>query len=394
MKNKSLIKTLVVVFLSLMYILIGYNITTSHLTFSFAEGDSLVYKAKVTTINDVQIDEIDLGADIIKNTTVYFEAKVLNKDKKNEIVNVSQSLSEFFVIQPDEVSVGDKILISFDINQMTGEYMDNQFIMLEYSRTDAMVWVMLLFVGLLIIFGQSKGVLTLLSLFYTCASIFCVLIPGILAGYNIYFLTIMTCIFIVIMTLCIVNGVNYKSLSAGIGCVGGIIFSGAFTLILNNTLKITGLIDDQSVLLHLLNDEKRIDLKAIIFAAIVIGAVGAIMDVAISIASSLNEISEQNPEISMHKLLKSGLTIGRDIMGTMTNTLILAYIGGTLSMVLLLISNTSSLVYMTNTEMIAVEIMQALIGSLGILLTLPLTSIISAYMLTKHRKESDYGQNS
>ena len=189
------------------------------------------------------------------------------------------------------------------------------------------------------------------------------------------------------MTLLIVNGANVKSLSAGIGCVGGVLVAGGLAVIMDKFLKLTGIINEQSVFLQMLNPEHPIDLKAIIFASIIIGAVGAIMDVAISIASSLNEIQAQNADISFRKLYTSGITIGRDIMGTMTNTLILAYIGSSLSVVLLLTSSAPSLTYMLNTEMIIVEMLQSLVGSMGILLTLPLTSLISAFLYTKKLKK-------
>lgn len=380
---KNLLSKFITIILSLTFILIGYNVTTSGRNFNFNTDNNIVYKAKVLEIVDINEDIIDLGYDQILNKTIFFNAEIKNNDKKNEVVEVHQSMSEFFAVQPPEVSKGDEILISFDVNVETGEYYSDKFVMLEYSRTSQLIWVLVIFFVCLLIFGRSKGLYTLLSLVFTCASIFMVLIPGILAGFNIYLLTFIICTFIIATTLVLVNGLNFKSISAGIGCFGGVVASGLITLLLNNSLKLTGLLDDQSVLLLNLNPDSPIDLKAIVFSAVIIGAVGAIMDVAISIASSLNELCELNPEISSRKLLKSGITIGQDILGTMTNTLVLAYIGGSLSMVLLLLSNSSSLVYLANTEMIVVELVQALVGSLGILLTLPLTSMASAIMLTK-----------
>ena len=121
-----------------------------------------------------------------------------------------------------------------------------------------------------------------------------------------------------------------------------------------------------------------IDLKAIIFAAILIGALGAIMDVSMSISSSLWEVKEKSGATSFNTLFRSGMNIGRDVMGTMANTLILAYIGSSLSIVLLLSAYSTSLIYLLNREMIVVEILQALVGSFGILFAMPLTSFICA----------------
>jgi uncharacterized membrane protein len=129
--------------------------------------------------------------------------------------------------------------------------------------------------------------------------------------------------------------------------------------------------------------ETPINLKAILFAGIIIGAMGAIMDVAMSISSALWEVKEKAPAISFEALFRSGLTIGRDIMGSMANTLILAYIGTSLSVVLILSVYSDSLSSLFNTEMIVVEILQALAGSFGILFAMPLTAFFCSTIYTK-----------
>ena len=151
-------------------------------------------------------------------------------------------------------------------------------------------------------------------------------------------------------------------------------------LILDGMLELTGVVNDESVILLNIMPDNPLDLKALIFAAIIIGAVGAIMDVSISIASSLSELKEKLPEISMLELWKSGMTISRDIMGTMANTLILAYMGSCLTSVLLMVAYNSSLLDLFNRERIVVEMLQALVGSMGILLALPLTTLICAVL--------------
>ncbi len=143
-------------------------------------------------------------------------------------------------------------------------------------------------------------------------------------------------------TLIIVNGINRKSICAGIGCFSGVITAGALTLISDHFLRLTGMVDEQSFYLKYMFEDHVIDLKAIIFASIILGAVGAIMDIAMSLSSSLCEIQLQSPECTSKMLYKSGINIGRDIMGTMANTLVLAYIGSSLSLTLLLIAYSNS----------------------------------------------------
>ena len=228
-----------------------------------------------------------------------------------------------------------------------------------------------------------------MSLTLTCLAVFYVFIPAVLAGENIYSWSIATCIYMTLMTLFIVNGVNRKSIAAVLGCLAGVLVAGLLTVLMDYTMTLTGVLDENSVILYNLRGENPLNLRAIIFGAIIIGAVGAIMDVSISIAAALAELKEKLPHIGFKELLHSGMNISRDIMGTMSNTLILAYIGGFMSSVLLMVAYNSSMLDLFNREMIVVECLQALVGSLGILLTLPFTSLICAVLFHGDGKGTD-----
>ena len=128
------------------------------------------------------------------------------------------------------------------------------------------------------------------------------------------------------------------------------------------------------------------DLKALTFAAIILGALGATMDVAISIASSLFEFCKEVKDVTFKKSLTSGLIIGKDIMGTMTNTLILAYIGSSLTTILLLLMYGGDFSEILSKEIISTELLQSLAGSIGMLLTIPITAIIASYLYIKVKK--------
>ena len=143
----------------------------------------------------------------------------------------------------------------------------------------------------------------------------------------------------------------------------------------------TGVLDSEWLYLYNLHPEDPIDLKAVIFAMIIVGALGAVMDVAMSIASSLCEINEKSPDLPARELIKSGFSIGRDIMGTMANTLVLAYIGSSLCCMLLMVIYSNNVGQIINREQIAVEILQALSGSIGILAALPLTAVTTVLCL-------------
>ncbi|MGL4483640.1 MAG: YibE/F family protein, partial [Anaerovoracaceae bacterium] len=145
-----------------------------------------------------------------------------------------------------------------------------------------------------------------------------------------------------------------------------------------------GFVSEEYSYLVLFNPDEPLDLVSIIWGGIVLGALGAIMDVAMTIASSMNELSEHMADKSFKKMLASGMNIGRDAIGTMTNTLILAYIGSSLAVILVLTIHTKSTMFLFSMEMISVEIVQGIVGSLGILLAVPFTAIFAAWIFNKN----------
>ncbi len=298
-------------------------------------------------------------------------------EKDDTQVTVVQVLDEYDPVPYRQAKNGDRILA--DETEGKGW----QFV--EYIRTDMLIWLGVAFAAFLILFGGIKGINTLVSLSLTVLSVFCVLVPAVIGGRNIYFWASAVCAYIIAMTVLIVGGANKKSFAAIAGCMSGVLLADVLTLLMSKLLSLTGVTDEAAFSLTVLNSERPVDLIAIIFASVSIGAVGAIMDVAMSVASALYEL-KQKADIGSRELFKSGIAIGRDMMGTMANTLVLAYVGGSLSATVLTVLYNSSLLEVMNKERIAVELMQALIGSIGILFTIPFTCLICALLYKKNEK--------
>ena len=186
------------------------------------------------------------------------------------------------------------------------------------------------------------------------------------------------------------GGVNRKANVAILGCIGGVFFAGVLMLVMQAMIQLTGITGEDSLYLVTAIPDQNLDLIAIAFAGIIIGAMGAVMDVAMSIASSLAELREKNPSMSARELFFSGIHIGRDMMGTMANTLILAYIGSCLPSALLLFAYYGSIpLDLFNMELIVSQILQALVGSMGILAALPLTSLLGALLLAPKKEKAE-----
>lgn len=374
----KIISYIVVVILSIAFIVIGHNevkVTNQNSDYD----EMLVYKATVTSIDNIVDTSYDIGGlGNIKGCEIEFSAEITGKGALQGIkVTGFQSIDEILAVNPKNVAVGDNILVAY---YDTGNNLGERWNFSDYTRSDGLIWLGIMFLVCVLIFGGIKGFNTIITLTLTTLAITLVYVPSIINGYDVYTSSIVISIYIIFMTLLLVNGFSKKTFCAIIGNIGGLAVAGGLTLFMENSLNLTGVTDDNSFYLMLITEPSKIDLKGIIFGAILIGALGATMDVAMTIASALHELSENMENPNFKTMLKSGFNIGRDAMSTMTNTLVLAYIGSSLSTVILIMTSSTDLMTIFNREMIVIEVMQALVGSMGILFAIPATSLLSAFV--------------
>lgn len=372
--NKNKLVYILTILLSVAFILAGYNM--NKVSFASQQYDKS-YKAEIISVDDVSEETIDSGYETFSSKTISFTARITNGDQKGTVTNARQYMDDMVAVDAKVVEQGDKILMSSLIAR-DGDGKEWTFV--EYDRSGVLLMLLISFFLLIILFGRKKGLNTIISLVFTCLSIFMVFVPSILKGNNIYLSSIIVSIFIIFMSLLLINGADKKTLCAIVGNLGGLMIAGILAYFISKVLNLTGITDDDTMFLLMLETEKPIDLIAVLWSSIVIGSLGAVMDVSMSIASALNELSENMVEKSFKTMLKSGLNIGQDAIGTMTNTLILAYIGSSLAVVLLLVANYNDTLLLFNLEMIVFEIIQAIIGSMGILFAIPITSVFAAYV--------------
>ncbi|MEW5822429.1 MAG: YibE/F family protein [Cyanobacteriota bacterium] len=274
------------------------------------------------------------------------------------------------------VKKGDKVVLDIeeDTNGVLIANISNLY------RTHALTILVCVFALLILIFGGLKGLKAIICLVLTYLMIFYFLIPGLLKGYNPLFLTVIICFLATCVTIFIISGINMKSLSAVIGTIGGVVAAAIVSLFTIKVATLSGIPNHEAV--GLWTEFPDLDFKGILASAMIIGALGAAMDVAISVASCIMEVKQVSPEISIKDLIKSGMNVGKDIMGTMTNTLLLAYTGSAMFL-LLLVNNNVSLIKLLNLDSIVSEITAALAGSIGLVLCIPITAVIGSYLINK-----------
>lgn len=382
-KGLDVVAYFVVIALSIAFLYFGNGIVADDFGYGAESENTSVYTARVSEIVERTVDEYEVSEDfIISETVLHFNAEITNGELEGETVLIQHFISDMIEASDREPEVGDRIVVGHmeDIDSFT---------FLDYQRGNYILILALVFFLLVVVFGKMKGFNSLVALGFTCMAVFLVLIPAILSGHNIYLIALIVCLYSIVSTLLIVVGVNKKSAAAILGCLGGVLLAASLMLLMDGIMHLTGLVESDSRLLLYLPLEITIDLRAILFAGVILGSTGAIMDVAMSISSALWEVRLADARANFKSLLRSGIEIGKDTLGTMLNTLVLAYIGSSLTLILLLSAHSTSLTELLNSEMATAEFLRALIGGFGMFFAIPLTAIICAWWFVRTKLNDD-----
>ena len=307
MKNKFLILIIFVLLFPLTVFAADNNLSE--------EFQLNLYKAEVIEITQTK--------EINDTKIQYLKIKILNKEYKDQEYIITNTLLENNY--DIKLKAKDKISVHLEIIDDTPHFYFN-----NYDRTNHIIILLLIFFISVLFLGKIKGLKAMISIALTILIILFCLIPFLIKGYSPIILSVITCILASVLTFVITNGFTKKTLSAIIGVTGGLIMAGLIAYIFGHSAQINGFSSENAQMLQYLPTKVTFDFKGLLFAGIIIGALGACMDVAISIASSLTEIKLHHPKILKKDLIKSGFNIGKDIMGTMVNTLVLAYTGSSL----------------------------------------------------------------
>ena len=257
----------------------------------------------------------------------------------------------------------------------------------EFDRLLPLCIVLVLFIAAAVAVGGRTGIKSLMALAVTLVCLFGVLLPSLMKGANTLLMTFIVCAYVAVVSLTIVGGVRKKTVCAMLGAVAGTALALLFGLLAQGLTRIDGLrIDDVEPLLQLRQTGTPIGLRGLLVGGIVISALGAVMDVTMGIASSLSEVHAANPELSRRELFRSGMNIGRDMVGTMTNTLILAFLGSGFTLILYLYSLGLSSRQLLSSAYVSLEVVSGIASSVGVILSIPLTALITAEVFTREKK--------
>lgn len=307
------------------------------------------------------------------------------KGKTMEIINSHSGAKGLDI----DATKGDKVVICYNVDpQNTGEI--EQAYVADNVRSGYLKILAAIFVFLIILIGVRQGIKALLALGLTILCLYKVMLPALMQGYSPLFVTVLSLSVVTLLTMLMIAGFTRKAMAATLGTIGGVVFAGVLAYLGGDLASLNGLsTEEERMLLYIEN--MTIDTRGLLFSGILIGAIGAIMDVAMSVASALEEIKKANPDLNQWQLVRAAMRVGNDIMGTMANTLILAYVGGSLPILILFAAYHYPSVRIINSELIATEIVRALAGSIGIIISVPLTALIGGLLHHDQNREIDYG---
>ena len=333
--------------------------------------------------------ETALVADILEDRTVsdpaienrlrgskLLELEILTGRYAGQVVEVPNYFSAMYSV---DVQPGQRVSVRIDTNAR-GEYTVSVY---NYDRVPLILGLVLLFCLGLILIGGWQGLRALLGLGFTFVCIVWILIPLVLQGWAPIPLTVALVGVTAAVGFYLLGGWQPKTLGALMGALCGVAAAALLGFLASRLVHISAYQMDEAEGLLLARNDTGLRISGLLLSGILIAAQGAVMDTSMSIASAMAELREKRPDIGFSQLFRSGMVIGRDTTGTMANTLVLAFAGSSLNMMVLIFSYRVSFLQLMNTDFIAVEAVRAVAGSLGIMMTVPCVAVITAALLSK-----------
>ena len=378
MKNELIIKIIsVVLFVALSVGVIIYA-NADKPTYTITEDSGVEFEtARVLSVleDNTAVDE---ETENVKKGDTTLELELLTGRYKGDVCKVTNYYSALYNV---DVSKGDRVSVRIDT---TGEH-EYSVSIYNYDRVPLIIGLVIVFAIVLIALGGKQGLKAFLGLVYTVLVIVFVLLPLTLKGVSPIPLTIAIVFITSAICYLLIGGIQKKTVAAALGSLAGVLIAALLGAVAAHIGGVTTFQMDEAEALLLVKSSYPIQLRGLFISSILIAAIGAVMDIAMSISSAIGEVHEANAKLGFKELFAAGMNIGRDAMGTMANTLVLAYVGGSLNMMVLIYSYGVSFIQLVNTDFVAIEMIRAIAGSIGIIGTVPCVSAIAAKLYSMEK---------
>lgn len=372
---RAKIKDLSVSLLALLLIAILIVLPTGYEDAAIYKGTDRV-KVKVLETDESTVK----SSGLIQSGEQYCQVEILGGKFKGDTAKAVNMLSGSLET--------DKIFQKGDIAQVVISYKDGEILtvtMTDHYRLNMELVLAGLFVVLLILFAGKTGLRAVYSFVITVLSIWKIMIPAYLGGVNPIWCGILLTTFLTVLIIFLVYGWSRKTIAASSGALLGVLVTCVIGCVFTDAFKIHGAVMAYSESL-LYAGYQDLNLTKIFMSGIFIGASGAMMDLAVDITSAVNEVIEKRPDISWREAARSGMNVGRAAMGTMTTTLLLAYSGGYIALLMTFMAQGTPVDHILNYKYVSAEILDTVVGSFGLVTVAPFTAITSGVLLARRKK--------
>ena len=358
--------------MTIIFLLVFVIFLFNNISYGEEEYQEIYFRGKV-----IELENLDSG----KEGEILLEqrSKVLITSGKyeGEKINITSFYKENHPYSNLKLEEGMKVLLVTNTNESGDEL--GQVYLHDVIRDHGVYYLIAIFAVLLLIIGRGQGLKTIITLVFTGVIIVKMMLPLLLQGKDPIFVAVISAIVIIVPTLLTIGGINSKSIASIIGTGFGVITSGVLALWIGKIAHLTGFSSEESKILIYMDSD--INIRGLLFAGIIIGSLGAITDVCMSISSAISEMKQLNRSLGCSEMFQAGLNVGRDIMGTMSNTLLLAYVGGSIPLLLVLLGAELPWIRIINMDMIVTEFVSGLAGSIGLIISIPVTACFASVLM-------------
>lgn len=373
---RSRLKKNSVSLLAILLILILMALPTGYEDAAIYKGTDRV-RAKVISTDESTVK----SSGLIRSGEQYCQTEILDGKFKGQITKAVNMLSGSLE--------SDKIFRKGDIVQVVISYKNEEILSVttnDHYRIDKELILAGMFVSLLVLFAGKTGLRAVYSFVITVLSIWKIMVPAYLQGVNPIWCGLLLTAFLTVLIIFLVYGWDKRTIAASAGALLGVLVTCVIGYLFTDAFKIHGAVMAYSESL-LYAGYQDLNLTKIFMSGIFIGASGAMMDLAVDITSAVNEVIEKKPGIGWGEAARSGMNVGRAAMGTMTTTLLLAYSGGYIALLMTFMAQGTPIDNILNYKYVSAEILDTVIGSFGLVAVAPFTALTSGFLLTGRKQK-------
>ncbi len=344
------------------------------------------YRAKITEIINENESEDDLTGTKVLNQQML--AQLFEGPDRGKKIEVFRQVG--IGNQSERFVVGDQVVVSVDssVNKDNAQYFLD-----DRNRLNPIFWLIIVFFILVVIMAGARGITSFLALIFSLIFLIQFLIPQILTGANIIMITFFSSLVIGLGSLFMSHGFSKRIWVSGLAMVFSIFLSTLFSWFTVSFTRLTGLTSDEVFALQSSQTANTLNFQGLLLASVIIGSIGVLDDVIVAQATAIEEINKANPKLTRGELIIRGFRVGQEHIISMVNSLSFAYVGASLPLLMIFsLYNYSELWVTLNSEVVAEEIVRTIIGSVTLLLSVPLTTFLAAYFLnSKNNLLKDFG---